>query len=114
LYTTSLDTYKRLGDLDAIAGTNWDLARIDLEQEDYESAFPRLLESFQIFRQLKRPDGIAAVGITLGQILMSAGQTDDARQVLNDSLAAATKIGWVDAINPISELLNSIDREEGT
>ena len=86
-----LEVNKQLGDLDGIAAATWDLAQIDLTREDYESAFPRLAESFQIFSQLQRPDGIAAAGLTLGQLLIAAGQTDPARQVLGDSLAAATK-----------------------
>ena len=101
-----LEVSKQLGDLDGIAAADWDLARIDLAREDYESALPRLMESFQIFGRLQRPDGIAAVGMTLGQLLMAAGQTDLARQVLGDSLAAATKIGWTDMVQQINELLN--------
>ena len=101
-----LEVNKQLGDLDGIAAATWDLAQIDLTREDYESAFPRLAESFQIFSQLQRPDGIAAAGLALGQLLIAAGQTGPARQVLSDSLAAATKIGWTDAIQQITELLN--------
>jgi len=82
------------------------LAQIDLAREDYQAAFPRLVESFQINGRLQRPDGTAVVGITLGQMLIAAGQADQARQVLGDSLAAATKIGWTDAIQQISKLLN--------
>lgn len=101
-----LEVNKQLGDLDGIAAATWDLAQIDLTREDYESAFPRLAESFQIFSQLQRPDGIAAAGLTLGQLLIAAGQTDPARQVLSASLAAATKICWTGAIQQINELLN--------
>ena len=64
------------------------------------------MESFQILGRLQRPDGIAVVGTTLGQLLMAAGQPDQARQVLSDSLAAAAKIGWTDAVQQINELLN--------
>lgn len=64
------------------------------------------MESFQILGRLQRPDGIAAVGITLGQLLMAAGQHDQARDVLSDSLAAATKIGWTDGVQQINDLLN--------
>ena len=46
------------------------------------------------------------MGWTLGQLLIAAGQADQARQVLGDSLAAATKIGWTDLAQQISELLN--------
>jgi hypothetical protein len=47
-------------------------------------------QSFRIYSQLQRPDGIATVGSILGQLLLAAGQTEQAHQVL---LTAATKIG---------------------
>ena len=101
-----LEVSKQLGDLGGIAAASWGLARIDLARQDYQSAFPRLVESFQILGRLQQPDGIAAVGITLGQLLMAAGQLDQARDVLSDSLAAATKIGWTAGVQQISDLLN--------
>jgi tetratricopeptide (TPR) repeat protein len=101
-----LEVNKQLGDLDGIAAAGWDLARIDLAREDYQAALPRLIESFQIFGQLQRPDGIAAVGSVLGQLLMAVGQADQARQVLGDALAAATKIGQAGLAQQVSQLLN--------
>ena len=64
------------------------------------------MESFEILGRLQRPDGIAVVGWTLGQLLTAAGQADPARQVLSDALAAATMIGWTDLAQQISKLLN--------
>ena len=104
-----LEINEQLGDLDGIAAANWDLAQIDLAREDYQAAFPRLMESFQIFGRLQRPDGIAIVGTTLGQLLLAAGQAEQARQVLGDSLAAAAKIGWTGKAQQINELLNPAD-----
>ena len=101
-----LEVNKQLGDHDGIAAADWDLAQIDLARKDYRAALPRLMESFQIFVGLQRPDGIAVVGRTLGQLLLAAGQADQARQVLGDSLAAAAKLGWTDMARQISELLN--------
>ena len=68
---------------------------------------PRLLKSFQINSQLQRPDGIAAVGSALGQLLLAAGQAAPARQVLEAAMAAAAKIGWADMARQISQLLRS-------
>jgi tetratricopeptide (TPR) repeat protein len=101
-----LEACKQLGDLDGIANTDWGLAQIDLAREDYQAAIPRLMESFQILGHLQRPDGIAVVGTALGQLLIAAGQADQARRVLGDSLAAAAKIGWTGVAQQISELLN--------
>ena len=102
-----LDVRQQLGDLDGIAATDWDLAKIDLIQGDYESAIFRLTESFQILSRLQRPEGIAAVGITLGELLIATGRPDLARQVLGDSLVAATKILWTDMVRQINELMNT-------
>jgi tetratricopeptide (TPR) repeat protein len=110
LQNKRLEVNKQLGDLDGIAAASWDLARIDLARQDYQSAFPRLAESFQIMGRLQRPDGIAPVGIALGQLLMAAGQFDQARDVLSDSLAAATKIGWTAGVQQINDLLNRPQR----
>jgi tetratricopeptide (TPR) repeat protein len=101
-----LEVDKQLGDLDGIAAATWGLARIDLALQDYQSALPRLLESFQILRQLQRADGIATVGMTLGALMLAAGLTGEARQVLGESLTAATKIGHPDLTRQINELLN--------
>ena len=49
----------------------------------------------------------------LGQLLLAADQADEGRRVLETSLAAATKIGWTDAIQQISELLNQPTPKEG-
>ena len=67
-----------------------------------------------MLRHLQRPDGIAIVGTTLGQLLIAAGQADQARQVLSDSLSAASKIGWTSMIQQISDLLNQVPAEEAT
>lgn len=64
------------------------------------------MESFQILGRLQRPDGIAVVGPALGQLLIAAGQADQARLVLADSLAAAPKICWTGMAQQISELLD--------
>jgi tetratricopeptide (TPR) repeat protein len=106
LQNKRLEVSKQLGDLDGIAGASWNLAQIDLARQDYQSAFPRLVESFQIMGRLQRPDGIAVVGITLARLLLAAGQLDQARDVLSDSLAAATKIGWTAGVQQINDLLS--------
>jgi hypothetical protein len=54
---------------------------------------------------LRRPDRIALVGAYLGQLLHG----EEARQVLDVSLAAASKIGWTDVAREITELVESLD-----
>jgi len=62
-----------------------DLAQIDLARKDHQAAFPRLVEAYQTFTRLQRPDAIAVVGSTLGQLLIAADQPGWARQVLTAS-----------------------------
>ena len=105
LHRKRLEVNRQLGDLGGIAVASWDLARIDLDRQDYQAAFPRLAESYQAFSRLQRPDGIAVVGNRLGQLLIAAGQPGQARQVLTPSRDAATKISMADLAEQISGLL---------
>ena len=70
-----------------------------------------MLESFQILRHLQLPDGIAVVGLTYAQLLLAAGRTDEARQVLGESLAAATTIGSAELMRRINELRLTLSDE---
>ncbi|MGW1490551.1 tetratricopeptide repeat protein, partial [Streptomyces sp. NPDC002402] len=102
-----LEVNEQLGDMDGIAAANWDLARIDLSRQDLDAAVPRLVTSFQLFLKLQRPDGIAVVGATLGQLLLAAGERGQARQVFQAGRAAAAKIGFADAVDQLDELLKA-------
>ncbi|WP_432033190.1 tetratricopeptide repeat protein [Streptomyces antibioticus] len=104
-----LEVNEQLGDMDGIAAANWDLARIDLSRQDLNAAVPRLVTSFQLLLKLQRPDGIAVVGATLGQLLLAAGEHGQAREVFQTSRAAAAKIGFADAVDQLDELLKATD-----
>jgi len=97
-----LEANRKLADPHGIAAASWDLARIDLARQDYQGAFPRLAESFQISSGLQQPDGIPVVGITLGQLLLAAREPDQAHQVLSASLDAATKLGRSNMVHQIN------------
>ncbi len=109
-----LEASRQLGDIDEIAAADWGLAQIDLDREDYQSAFERMAEAFQILIQLQRPDGIAAVGGTLGELLLAAGEADQAREVLEVSLAAASKLGMTEMVQQINELLERTEPGDGS
>jgi thioredoxin-like negative regulator of GroEL len=100
-----------LSDLEQTAAARWGLAQVDLMKDDYESARQRMAESFQIMGFLRRHGGIAIVGWTLGQLLIAAGDTDEARRVLGDALAGATQVDWREMVQRIELLLNDIDRQ---
>ncbi|MEU4447439.1 tetratricopeptide repeat protein, partial [Actinosynnema sp. NPDC023926] len=102
-----LETNKLLGDLDGIAAANWDLAQINLSQQDPESATLRLIESYTVLQQLQRADGIAVVGATLAALLAAAGQTRQARQIADEGLQAALKI---DDSSLIEQLHSQLDQ----
>ncbi|WP_030395560.1 CHAT domain-containing protein [Kitasatospora purpeofusca] len=107
-----LEVNERLGDIDGIAAANWDLARIDLDGGDLHAAVPRLVTSFQHFLELQRPDGIAVVGITLGQVMLASGARAQARQVLQACRAAAAVIGAADIVFQAEQLMETISDED--
>jgi len=91
--------YERLGDIDGEAAARWRIARILLKQGSKDEAavreiFEHLDRAFRLNLQLGRPDGIAAVGLDLGQVLEAAGAVEPARQVYTLARDAARKIGW--------------------
>jgi tetratricopeptide (TPR) repeat protein len=106
-----LEVNKQLGDMAGIAATTWDLAQIDLSRQDFDAAMPKLISSFQLLLKLQRPDGIAVVGATLGQLLLAAGEREQARQALQASRAAAAEIGFADIVDLLDELLNATGDE---
>ncbi|MBL6276126.1 tetratricopeptide repeat protein [Micromonospora fiedleri] len=106
-----LAVHESHGNIDGIATAKWGLAKVNLTHEDYRSAFPQLVESFNGFMQLQRPGGIAAVGHKIGQLLAHDGHIDEARAVLELSLAAAQKIGMSDVVQGISELLADLPEQ---
>ncbi|MEK2491064.1 tetratricopeptide repeat protein [Kitasatospora purpeofusca] len=107
-----LEVNERLGDIGGIAAANWDLARIDLKRGDFHAAVPRLMTSFQHLLELQRPDGIAAVGIALGHVMLAAGAHAQARQVLQTCRAAAALIGNADIVSQADELMETIGDED--
>ncbi|MEU1784146.1 tetratricopeptide repeat protein, partial [Streptomyces abikoensis] len=108
-----LEANERLGNIDGIAAANWDLAQIDLfHREDLHAAVPRLVTSFQHLLKLQRPDGIAIVGITLGEVMLAIGVHAHVRQVLQACQAAAAVIGDADIVSRAEELMETIGDED--
>ncbi|MFD9066020.1 tetratricopeptide repeat protein, partial [Kitasatospora purpeofusca] len=107
-----LEVSEQLGDIEAIATANWNLARTDLDRQDRQAALPRLVTSFQHLLKLQRPDGIAVVGITLGQVMLAEGARAQARKVLQACRAAAAVIDAADIVSRAEQLLETISDEE--
>ncbi|MFC8720630.1 tetratricopeptide repeat protein, partial [Kitasatospora sp. NPDC057198] len=111
LHLKRLQVNEQLGDINEIAAANWDLARIDLNRRDLQAAIPRLVTSFQLLVKLRRPDGIAVVGINLGQVMLAAGARAQARRVLQECRAAAAVIGAANIVSRADELMETIGDE---
>ncbi|MFC9261326.1 CHAT domain-containing protein [Streptomyces hydrogenans] len=107
-----LEVNEQLGDIDGIAAASWDLAQIDLSRQDLQAAEPRLVRSFQLFVKLQRAEGIAVVGIFLGQVLLARGVHAQARQVLRACRAAASVIGAANIVTRADELMEIIEDEK--
>ncbi len=93
LLEEALASFRNFGDADSIAGTCWDLARIDALQHNMEAAVPRLIEAWGILGKHGRAEGIGAVGSIFGQVLTAAGAISEAREVLGHSAAAFRQLG---------------------
>ncbi len=93
LQLACLEEHKRLGDVDGVAATLWDLARLDRAEGKHEDMAPRLVEAFALLRKLGRAEGLAVVGEALGRAKAEAGERDQAREALEISAAAYRKLG---------------------
>ncbi|GHG04764.1 hypothetical protein ACFFSH_34390 [Streptomyces filamentosus] len=60
---------------------------------------------------MQRAEGIAVVGIFLGQVLLARGVHAQARQVLRACRAAASVIGAATIVARADELMETIDDE---
>ena len=90
-----LPTCEKLGDLDGKAHVLFSCAQLRLarakgepKRDEIEAILNELGESFAILRKLERPDGVAAVGSLLGQVLAAGGATEPALKVLEEAAIA--------------------------
>ncbi|HET6427796.1 MAG TPA: hypothetical protein VFJ30_05270, partial [Phycisphaerae bacterium] len=109
----ALPAVQRLQDVDLIANLRYTCAslRLDrggLEKGEAQVIFDELNESFRLLTKLQRPDGIAAVGVLLGQVLAVAGHADEALAVLDQSAAAFEKLGRADQAAQVRALQETI------
>ncbi len=84
------------------------LKRGGLAQGEAQVIYDELDESFSLFTRLGRPDGIAAAGHLLAQILAMAGHPEQALEVLDASIAACELLQWTELASQIRELQTKI------
>jgi tetratricopeptide (TPR) repeat protein len=96
-YQQKLVTGRQLSDQNMIASALFSCARVYLAQEEpaatAQEMFDMLSEAFQIVKQLQRPDGIVAIGLTLAQVLILAAHYPAAEGVLATVAKVARAIG---------------------
>ncbi len=108
LHEERLETNRALQDADGIASTLWALAQLDLQDEHYEAAAPRVALAYAIVEHMERAQGIAAIGPVFAQFLAAGGHTSKAIEVLQRSRAAAELLGMNDLLSHIDELAKLI------
>ncbi len=79
-----------------------------LEQGRAQEIYEALAESYAIARHLQLPDGIAAVGVLLAQVLAIGGHRDDALGVLQEAEAAFRKLGDANGVERVQNLRETI------
>ena len=103
-------------DLDMIGHVRFSCAHLrivrgGLEQGEAQTIYEELTESFEIYQRLQRVDGVAAVGLALGQVLAMGRHPDEALTVLDDSATAFEKLQRTQEAKDVRELQQRI-REE--
>ncbi len=93
-----LPVAQRMHDTDSIAHVRLACAQLRIKrgglgQEEAQVIADELSESFTLWRQLQRADGIAIAGALLGQVLAAAGAQDAATPILTASADAFDRLG---------------------
>jgi tetratricopeptide (TPR) repeat protein len=107
-----LETHQQMADSDGTANALWNLAQIDLAERKIGDAVPRIVEAYNINSKLGRADGIAVVGMVLGQILAAGGQLEAARLVLQRSAEMFLKLGQEKHAEEAEDLIRQLGLEQ--
>ena len=104
-------------DLDSIAHIRFSCAQLrlncgDLKQEDAQTIYDELAESFAIWQKLQRADGVAIAGWMLGQILAMGSQPDEALTVLDQSAMAFERMQQTPQAEKVRDLQRQIRKEQ--
>lgn len=87
------------------------MAQLDLAEEKFDDAVPRIIEAYEIVSRLGRADGIAVIGMALGQILAGRGEREGARHVLRRSAEMFLKLGLEDNAKAADDLIRHLGLE---
>jgi tetratricopeptide (TPR) repeat protein len=93
LHEEQLAINEQLGDVDGQANAHWSIARIEAHRQQYQAAADHLTKAYGMLMQIGRLDGIAAVGVDLGQLLCAFGHRKEGLEILRRSEAGFGKLG---------------------
>jgi aromatic ring-cleaving dioxygenase len=79
-----------------------------MDQQEAQTIYQELAESFDISLQLQRMDGIAYVGKLFGRVLFWAGQLQEALNVLEHAATAFEKLQHPQQVEEIRNLQKQI------
>jgi hypothetical protein len=102
-----LEVFRRLGDVSSVAATQYDLAQLDLAEDQPQQALSRLAESWEISCRIGRADGIAFVGNLYGQLLIPIDRPR-AISILQTSREAFLKLRVTQQVGELDEILESL------
>jgi tetratricopeptide (TPR) repeat protein len=107
-----LPVYERLGDVRERAVVLFKMAKIYLQQEDYQSAFEHLVDSYQMALDLGNLEIIVYVGIDLGQWLYAADHKEQGLTILKRSYEGLLQLGREDEASRLQELIAQAERDQ--
>ena len=104
-----LSVNEQLGDQDGKAAALRDIATIEIQQQSYQSAFDHLAESYKIFLEIGRLEGICVVGLDLGQLLCGGGQQEQGLSILKRSQEGFTQLGQEQMADHVQRLIEQVE-----
>ena len=100
-----LPVYEQLGDVRGQSAALNAMFDIYWRQEKHQEAIDAIARAFQMVQGLGIPDGVSAVGIKLGQILIAAGDAENGCRVLRMSRDAFGILGNQGGAAAVDQLL---------
>jgi len=115
-----LPVAEKIGDINDIATVRLSCALLRLQRGGWEhgeaqTILDELTESLELNKKLQQANGIAVSGALLGKVLNSAGESNKALEVLDESAMAYDKLGWTEKAAEVRELQKKIrDENKGS
>lgn len=109
---SQLEVARSRDDFEAVARLQWALAQRDIQNDELPMAFSRLMESYEINKQMGRIDGMCAAGLLAGQFMFGGGKLQRAREILTEVKEGFRKLGQPRGQQQAEMFLAKIDAAE--